>query len=543
MKTPPFPLFSVTAITRVVALLGLLGAAIPQVHAAPACHVDSAGAVPPGCMGTSTWFGGTGQYEPAIIHALNGGQYATPGGLVVVNANTPNPGGNSGTRGIFAAGQGMAPIVPSRVNVAGDTTVDITVTNTDNPNPTANEGVYADQGAEMTFNGSLGVVTFAQASATHQAVGVASNGQGVGTLAGTGSKITVTGALAVNTTQALFTPFAMQASNLGAIVLQNGGTVESAKDGIAAWESGTLNASGNSMLTVTTDNVGVVVNGSSSGPATAVTLDNATIKATHSGVVLTSVVNSGANNTRFTQNGGSISSAQGSAIVFTGTGWLSATLNATTIQSQASPGAGPDGYASGLAVYGGASTAALFATNSTLNGPISLDDPNHLWVTLDHTMWNTGGSPGTTDSSRLTKLSGNGTISMPDINDTITLLGDAAYQGDQALGCGDAALTLVVPTNQPAPPSSPHTVMVCRNAASSPSMALQGGTVVLGGFSYTLQTVPADGRVLYQLVRGAPAADVQATPVPTLTQWGVVLLSGLLGLMGFAGMRRRDMRH
>ena len=78
--------------------------------------------------------------------------------------------------------------------------------------------------------------------------------------------------------------------------------------------------------------------------------------------------------------------------------------------------------------------------------------------------------------------------------------------------------------------------MVCQNADTHPAMALQGGTVVLGGYSYMLQTLVADGRAVYQLARGAPAAATQATPVPALSSGGLLLLSGLLGLLG---LRRR----
>ena len=82
--------------------------------------------------------------------------------------------------------------------------------------------------------------------------------------------------------------------------------------------------------------------------------------------------------------------------------------------------------------------------------------------------------------------------------------------------------------------------MICQNDDTHPTMTLQGGAVVLGGYSYTLQTLTADGRAVYQLVRGAPAPVVsaQATSVPTLSSWCLLLLSGLLGLMGLRQRRR-----
>lgn len=36
----------------------------------------------------------------------------------------------------------------------------------------------------------------------------------------------------------------------------------------------------------------------------------------------------------------------------------------------------------------------------------------------------------------------------------------------------------------------------------------------------------------------APPPTASATPVPTLSEWGMLFLSGLLGLMGWAGLRR-----
>ena len=74
--------------------------------------------------------------------------------------------------------------------------------------------------------------------------------------------------------------------------------------------------------------------------------------------------------------------------------------------------------------------------------------------------------------------------------------------------------------------------MWCKNAASAPTVSLPGGQVVLGGFIYTLQTVAADGRVNYNLVRGA-AAPGGVTSVPTLSEWGLIVLTCLLGLMGW----------
>jgi len=37
----------------------------------------------------------------------------------------------------------------------------------------------------------------------------------------------------------------------------------------------------------------------------------------------------------------------------------------------------------------------------------------------------------------------------------------------------------------------------------------------------------------------APPAPAAATAIPTLSEWGVILLSGLLGLAGLWGWRRR----
>ena len=543
----PTPAFPDAAAARTAAALLALCAAVPPAHAADACLVTDLGASPGGCMATPSW-SGTGEYEPAIIRVMSGGQYTRGAGLYIANSNTAAPpGGNSGTRGIYAYGQSSAPTpVPSQVTIAGYTPVTIAVTNVFNP--TSNEGVYAAAGAQMHFGAGLNITTQTSLPA-QQARALVADGIGVGALAGSASFITVAGLLEADTTLAPATPFAVQASDGGQITAQAGGIIKSAGSGIYLRNTGVGSngsrffSSSTSVLTLQAAGNGVTLEGQGSGNANwgAVQLNHAAITAHDSGVHLHSG-NSPSSFVSYRQENGSITSTQGSALVFSGgQGTAVATLLGTTVATT-SPvlgGMDADGQPIGYAVASTSNASnTLNMTGGSLGGPIVTDSGARLWLQAAGTQWNTGGDPASANVNTLTGISGTATIRMDDINDQITLRGDTPGLGT---GCGDASLTLVVPA-QPAPAASPHLLMQCNNAAAAPTMALQGGSVVLGGFSYTLQTAAADGRVNYQLVRGAAApvgAGGGATSIPTLSEWGLWLLSGLVGL---AALRRRHGR-
>ncbi|MBK9443629.1 MAG: IPTL-CTERM sorting domain-containing protein [Comamonadaceae bacterium] len=51
---------------------------------------------------------------------------------------------------------------------------------------------------------------------------------------------------------------------------------------------------------------------------------------------------------------------------------------------------------------------------------------------------------------------------------------------------------------------------------------------------------PADGFITDPVGVGVPALGSDATSIPTLSEWGAILLSGLLGLLGLARVRRQN---
>lgn len=500
-------------------------------------------------MATTAW-SGHGEFEPAILNVVDGGQYTRPGsGLYIYNSNTAAPAGNSGTRGIYAYGQSIAAIpTPSSVDIGGYVPITLAATNV--YNPTANEGVYASTGAQIRIAGGLNVTT-STTDPAYRARAVVANGIGVGALATTPSRITVNGTLDADTTQAAQTPFAVEASDGGQITA-NGGSILSARSGLYVRATGagsvysSFTSSGATQMLLQTAGNGVTMESVSNGnanPAT-VQLNNAAITAHDSGVRLHNG-GSFSSTMLYRQNAGSITSTQGSAIAFTGGIGIANVDLINTAVATTSPvlgGIDADGAPIGYAVVSTSSAEnRLHMNGGSITGTIATDNGARLWLDASGTVWNTGGDPNTVNSNTLTGMSGTITIQMPDIRDQITLEGNTPGLG---VGCGNGDLSLVVPTNQPAPAASPHLVMLCKNAAAAPTMALQGGSVVLGGFQYTLQTVPDGARMLYQLVRGAAAPALPqgggVTSVPTLSEWGMVVLSCLLGL---AGVRRRMRSH
>ena len=186
-------------------------------------------------MATTAW-SGHGEFEPAILNVVDGGQYTRPGsGLYIYNSNTAAPAGNSGTRGIYAYGQSIAAIpTPSSVDIGGYVPITLAATNV--YNPTANEGVYASTGAQIRIAGGLNVTT-STTDPAYRARAVVANGIGVGALATTPSRITVNGTLDADTTQAAQTPFAVEASDGGQITA-NGGSILSARSGLSVRATG-----------------------------------------------------------------------------------------------------------------------------------------------------------------------------------------------------------------------------------------------------------------------------------------------------------------
>ncbi|MBH1965837.1 MAG: IPTL-CTERM sorting domain-containing protein [Comamonadaceae bacterium] len=519
---------------RAVALLFVLGATASGAHAAPACSVTDAITSPAGCELTTVW-SGSGEFEPAIVSVTSGGQYShAPAGLYIYNSNNIAPGGNSGTRGIHVDGESSANVA-SRADIAGYVPITIHVTNVANPDD--NDGVYVGDGAQVQLRQGLNVITTTTGNPAYQARAVTVNG--VGALAGSHASLTVTGSLEADTSGAPSTVQSIRVADRGQVQAQGGGAVASARIGIHAYDAGVFEStSATATMSVTAGTHAVVVEGAYdlTKPVARVALGKGNLNAMASAVVLTSNVASMATGAAFTQSGGSITSSQGSAFVFaSGSGPTNVWLENTSVQSNGALGPGPDGYAAGLVAYSMAELATLTAVKSHLIGPMGTDGPGRLWLNLSDTQWNTGGDPSTANSNWLTGISGSGTIVMPDVKDRITLTGaPGGFLGET--GCGAAALTLAVPAGQAAPPTSPHAVMVCQHAVSYPTMVLEGGSVALGGYNYTLETVVAEGRAVYQLVRRGPVGSNQINSVPALSTWAMLLMSGLLAL---AGLRRR----
>lgn len=548
--SPPSPpsRLSRTATAITAAWLGLQCVAMPSAHAASACHVDATGATPPGCMGTTVW-SGAGQFEPAILNVVDGGQYARTGtGLYISNSNTGAAGGNSGTRGIYAYGQSTAsPPEPSRVGIDGYTRVTIAATNV--YNPTSNEGVYASRGAQVLIDGNLAVFTSTTGS-TYTARAVVAHGIGVGTLATTPSRITAHGTLDADTTQAAQTAFAVEATDGGQITVQGGGSVLSARSGVYVRAAGvgslysSFTSTGAAATTLQAGGNGVTLEGAASGnpnPGT-VEFGHLALTAHDSGVRFYSG-NSASSTIAYRQNAGSITSTHGSAIAFTGgNGTANADLIDVAVATQSPTLGGVDADSAPIG-YAVVSTSGaenrLHMNGGSLSGPITTDSGARLWLDLNGTAWNTGGQAGSMSLNSMTGMSGTVTLRMDDINDRIDLRGDSPALGT---GCGAATVTLQIPTNQPAPAASPHTLMLCNNIAAAPTVTLQGGSVVLGGFNYTMQVTTTGQTRAYQLVRGSaaptPGPGAGAAPIPTLSQWGLAMLSGLLGLAAWLRRQR-----
>ena len=520
--------------------------------AAEGCRVDAVGEAPLNCSAASTW---NGQYDVGAVGVYNGASYQRNGPLHITNNNGAVPGGTSGTRGLAAFGQNLAATDVSRAAVTGDAVIDITVTNVFNA--TSNEGVRASLGAYVNVGGNLGVTTSTSGNAAYQARALVADGTGTGALQNTGSVISVDGSLAVDTTGAATTPVAIVARDSGRVVL-HGGSVQSAMAGIwvlqssAAAPDSVFNSLGAALLTVTAPGSALVLEGTNSASANmaVVDLDNAALTSQNAAALRLYNASGALAKVQYVQAGGSITATQGSAIAYTAaggaTGSASVTLTNTTVATQAAVpgGADADGVPMGYAVYSssGSERNTLSLTGGSITGPIVADAGAKLSLELDSgAQWITGGDPAAGGANALSGIWGSGILRMSDIRDLITLRGDAPTIG---AGCGSATLTLQVPP-QAAPAASPYPVMVCNNPATHPAMALQGGSVVLGGFSYTLQTVVGGGQAVYQLVKGAaaPAGAGGATPVPGLGIWSLLLLSGLLAGAGYrAGRQRHTMK-
>ena len=523
-------------------LAGACSATAP-VLAAEGCHVTLAGETPPGCSATSVW---NAPYDPATIDVGGGAFYLRSGALQITNSNAA--GNPTGTRGLWVQGQGVSAAVTtaSEAAVTGNASIDISVTNA--ADLTANEGVRASMGGRISVAGDLSVTT--RAAASYEAPALVATGTGSGALLNSGSDINVVGRLTADTTAAPDTPYAVAALDGGRIVVR-GGRVQSAQLSVYVLQPSTSTldsqfvSDGSNPLTLTSTAGSVVMlRGSDSANLNnaKVTLNQATL--TSDNHVALMLMNAGSVRSRvqYSQTSGSITATQGSAVGYLGAaGSATVTLRNTDIATGAMEpgGADADGVAAGYAVYSNSSSDlnTLNMVGGTISGPIETETGAKLSLVLDGTLWDSKGSPDSATVNTLSGLWGNGTVRMPDIRDTITLRGDAAGMGD---GCGTASLVLQVPPQAP-PTTSPFVVMTCRNAATYPSMALAGGSVVLGGFSYTLQRVVADGRAYYQLVKGNPAPTEgganNVTSVPTLGSWGLLALAGLLGLGGMA--RRR----
>ncbi|HEY0200943.1 MAG TPA: hypothetical protein VGC24_04560, partial [Burkholderiaceae bacterium] len=407
MKNPPLPFHGFHGVVRAI-LPCLLGAAASLTHAVEACSVTDAGAVPATCTATSAW-SGSGEFEPAILSVTSGGQYTQATGLYVYNSNAP--GGNTGTRGIYASGQSAANVA-SRVEIGAYVPITIHVTNVSNPDD--NDGLYVGAGAQVLLHGALNAITTTAGDPAYQARAITVGGMGTGPLAATHATLTVAGTLEADTTGAATTQESIRVADQGEVQANVGGAVKSARAGIHAYDAGTFASAGSMAVTAGTHAVWVEGPYASAKPVSQVALNTATLAATASAVVLSSNVASNTTGAVFTQSGGSITSDQGSAIVFaSGSGATNVWLQNTTVQSNAPLGPGPDGFASGLVAYSTAEAANLVAINSQLNGHIGIDAPGRLWLSLGNTQWNTGGDPATANAISLTGISGNGTITMP----------------------------------------------------------------------------------------------------------------------------------
>lgn len=140
----------------------------------------------------------------------------------------------------------------------------------------------------------------------------------------------------------------------------------------------------------------------------------------------------------------------------------------------------------------------------------------------------------------MTGMSGTLTIQMPDI---LTASTWRATRQALARAAARRASPWWYPPTSPRRLPLPHMVMQCKNAAAAPTVVLQGGSVVLGGFVHRCRQAPPTGawpttwcasrRALPQ-----PPGAGGVTSVPTLSQWGVMLLSALSALLGWAHYSR-----
>ena len=476
--------FLLTRVAQAAGLLCVLGTA-PLAYAVPACSVTEAGGqVPAGCMTPLSWTG-TGQYEPSLIAVTAGGQFSRPGGLILNNSNTSAPGpANTGTQGIVVdgvAGSGTRSTfnLPSAVRV--------TVDARNVSNVASNEGVLVRSGALAVFGNGLTVSTQTdpvQPSLTATGVEV------MGVSGAFASSLNSNGSLNVDTTQAATTTPAVYVADRGYVEINGtgGGTIASANTGITVASNANFANRGGAYLQVQGKTGVMTVDGGAD-------LGIATLMASNSAVVMRGGT--------YQQSGGSMLSMTGSDIVFV-SGVSTVRLSDVGVETRAGTGVGPDGYEAGLALYAKAGRAFVDLSGaSIMTGGILTEAAGKLVLNIGSgALWD---ADTVNINNVLTAITGaGGRIQVPDITNTITLMGNDAGVAFPVQGCGNANLTLVVPT-QSAPPYTPYPVMECRNAAAYPTVTLQGGSVTLGGYQYTLQTSAADGRATYQLVRGAVA--------------------------------------
>ena len=233
--------------------------------------------------------------------------------MYVYNSNAA--GGNTGTRGIYVRGQSAANAA-SQVEIGGYVPITIHLTYVSIPED--NDGMYVGGGAQVMLHGALNAVTTTAGNPAYQARAITVVESGTGTLASTHSTLTVHGALEADTTGAATTQESIRVATRGEIQAKAGGTVQSAKVGIHAYDGGAFGSSSSTPMAITAGTHAALVEGpyDAAMPVSHVALGNGTLQATASAVVLASNVASASTGAAFSQSGGSITSSQGSAIVF-----------------------------------------------------------------------------------------------------------------------------------------------------------------------------------------------------------------------------------